>query len=190
VPSLVDATGNFLPPDAIPELLNRARIDEVEREFRAQIGAVLDAGLRPTHLDWHCLADGGREDIFDLSVELAREFGLAMRVHNRGHAQEIRRHGLLAVDHEVLDSYRLDPDTKAAAYAGLLRTLPPGLTEWAVHPGLGDAEAQALEPSSWRVRRADFDFFMSDEARRIIAEEGIVLLDYRALQSAWTRSGP
>ena len=27
-------------------------------EFRAQVNAVASAGLAPTHLDWHCLADG------------------------------------------------------------------------------------------------------------------------------------
>ena len=43
-------------------LLARAEADEVRAEFRAQIETVLGAGVRPTHLDWHCLADGGRED--------------------------------------------------------------------------------------------------------------------------------
>ena len=29
----------------------------------ARIDAVVEVGLTPTHLDWHCLADGGRADI-------------------------------------------------------------------------------------------------------------------------------
>ncbi|WP_425472880.1 hypothetical protein [Streptomyces botrytidirepellens] len=28
----------------------------------------MDAGLAPAHLDWHCLADGGREGIRDLTL--------------------------------------------------------------------------------------------------------------------------
>ena len=71
VPSLLTGTGELCTPAQIPELLARARLDEVELEFRAQIDAVLDAGLAPTHLDWHCLADGGRDDILDLTVALA-----------------------------------------------------------------------------------------------------------------------
>jgi len=31
----------------------------VEREFRAQLSAVINAGLSPARLDWHCPADGG-----------------------------------------------------------------------------------------------------------------------------------
>jgi predicted glycoside hydrolase/deacetylase ChbG (UPF0249 family) len=78
VPSLLDATGELFAE--IGGLLAQARLDEVEAEFRAQIEAVLAAGLSPTHLDWHCLADGGREEIFDLTVALAGEYGLAARV--------------------------------------------------------------------------------------------------------------
>jgi chitin disaccharide deacetylase len=69
VPSLLDEMGELFTPAKVPELLARARLDEVELEFRAQLEAVVDSGLRPTHLDWHCLADGGRDDIFDLTLD-------------------------------------------------------------------------------------------------------------------------
>ena len=185
--SLVDETGFFFSYARIPELLGGARIDEVEREFRAQIEAVLAAGLRPTHLDWHCLYDGRREDIYELTFALAREYGLALRVHDPAHARHCRRLGLPANDHGVLDSYHLATEAKAERYAQLLRELPAGLSEWAVHPSTGDAEAQAIEPDGWQIRRADLDFVLSAEARQLIEEEGISLLDYRALQTVWGR---
>ncbi|MGN9840242.1 ChbG/HpnK family deacetylase [Nonomuraea sp. H19] len=74
VPSLLDETGGLYPRDRIPELLAHARLDEIEIEFRAQTRAVLDAGPAPApaHLDWHCLADGGREDVFELTVAPGR----------------------------------------------------------------------------------------------------------------------
>lgn len=185
VPSLVDAGGFLFPNARNAELLGRARIEEVEVEFRAQIDVVLEQGLRPTHLDFHCLADGGRADIFDLTVALAREHGLAIRVHDPAKAVRLRREGLPAADHELLNSYDLDPETKAERYAALLRELPAGLSEWAMHPSTGDDEARALEPETWRIRRADYDFLVSPEARAIVEDEGIVLLDYRALQPHW-----
>lgn len=67
VSSLIDEEGFFYRGDRIPELLAGAALGEVVAEFRAQIGAVLAAQVRPTHLDWHCLADGGRADIFALT---------------------------------------------------------------------------------------------------------------------------
>jgi chitin disaccharide deacetylase len=71
VPSLVDESGFFYMTDRIPHWLAQVRLSELETEFRAQIEAVLAAGLSPTHLDWHCLYNGGRADIFELTVKLA-----------------------------------------------------------------------------------------------------------------------
>ncbi len=48
VPSLLAERGELFAPDQVPELLAQARLDEVEVEFRAQIAAVVDAGLAPT----------------------------------------------------------------------------------------------------------------------------------------------
>ncbi len=187
VPSLFDEGGYFYTNDRRSELLAQAKLDEIEQEFRTQIRTVLNARLTPTHLDFHCLGDGGREDIFDLTLELAKEFGLALRVDDRSSAERCRAEGLPVSDHGVLDSYGLGWDDKSAKYVALLRALPTGLNEWAIHPSLGDAEAQAMEPTSWRVRKADFDFLVSREARDIVNEQGITLLDFRALQKIWTR---
>ena len=187
VPSLIDESGYFYRNDQRAELLARAAVDEVETEFRAQIAVVLAAGLAPTHLDWHCLADGGREDIFELTLGLAREHGLALRVQGQASAARCRRAELPTSDHGVLDSYSIATIEKPARYMELLRALPAGLSEWAIHPSLGDEEARAMEPASWEVRRADFDFAISPEARDTVEEEGIVLVDFRALQAVWAR---
>lgn len=183
VPSLIDEAGYFYRLDRLQELLAQAKLDEVAAEFRAQIEAVLAAQLQPTHLDWHCLRDGGRADIFEMTLGLAKEYGLALRLHEQSSAEQCRRAGLPTTDHDVLDSYALNTVGKAARYAQLLRALPAGLSEWAVHPSLGNAEAQAMELESWQVRKADFDFLISQEAHDILEEEGIVLLNYRAIQN-------
>jgi predicted glycoside hydrolase/deacetylase ChbG (UPF0249 family) len=185
IPSLLDETGGFYTLDRMAELLARAKVDEVEIESRAQIDAVLAEGLAPTHLDWHCLHSGGRGDIFDMTLRLAREYGLALRVGSHPQIEQVRRMGLPADEYDLLDSFRLNLDDKAAEYAALLRALPVGLTEWAIHPSLGGADSQALDPDGWRVRRTDFDFLMSPEARQIIEEEGITLIGYAPLQQAW-----
>jgi predicted glycoside hydrolase/deacetylase ChbG (UPF0249 family) len=54
----------------MPEFLAQVRLVQLEIEFRAQIEAVLTAGLTPTHLDWHSLRIGGRADNFDLMLRL------------------------------------------------------------------------------------------------------------------------
>ena len=174
--SLLDASGRFFTADDRDTLLRQARIEDVEREFRAQIDAVARAGLSPTHLDFHCLADGGRPDILDLTVSLAVEHGLAVRVWLDAGLEEMRRRRLPVVDNPFLDSFSLDIADKPAEYERLLRDLPAGLTEWAVHP--------STDPDS-PVRYGDYEFLTSPQARELIRKEGITVIDYRPIQAAW-----
>ncbi len=185
IPSLLDRAGYFYDFEHMGEFLAQVRLDQLEMEFRAQIESVLAAGLHPTHLDWHSLRISRREDIFDCMFRLAREYGLALRVFSRSIIEKLQGRGFPTNDHDVLDSYLLDPATKAARYAELLRALPVGLSEWAVHPGLDTPELLSLEPGGARIRQADYDFLTSQRAKDLIREEGIILLDYRALQAVW-----
>ncbi len=191
VPSLLDDTGllRTFTPAGRAELLARARLPEVEAEFRAQINAVVDTGLMPTHLDFHCLADGGRADILELTMTLAAEYGVAVRVWLEPGRRKARQRGLPVVDHDFLDSFALDVAGKAARYTQLLRDLPAGLTEWAVHPSMGGEQSQMIG-SGWRVRRTDYEFLVSRQARELLDREGIVVIDYTTLRDAWVQAGP
>jgi hypothetical protein len=193
VPSLVEETGLLLTSAAAPQLLSRARLEDVERELRAQIDVVARSGLTPTHLDWHVLADGGRPDFLDLTMALAREHGLAARVWLEPGRRTARGRGLPVVDHDFLDSFVLPVAGKAERYVQALRSLPAGLSEWAVHPAVGE-ETAAEADLGWTVRRSDHAFLSSRLARRVIEEEDIVVVDYRGLQRVWASvqapSGP
>ena len=118
-------------------------------------------------------------------LRLAREYGLALRVAGRSWIEKLQSRGFPTNDCDFLDSYSLDPVNKAARYAELLRELPVGLSEWAVHPGLDSSELLAIEPGGNHIRQKDYDFLTSQQAKDIVREEGIVLLDYRALQAVW-----
>ena len=185
VPSLLDADGNFYRAERMPEMLDRAKLNELDVEFRAQIEAVLAANLKPTHLDWHCLHSGGRADVFEMTLGLAKEYGLALRVASHPFIDQVQRQGLPTADYDLLDSFGVAIEDKPARYAELLCGLPAGLTEWAVHPSLGGAESQATDPDGWRVRRTDFDVLVSPRAREIIRREGIILIGYEPLQAVW-----
>lgn len=187
VPSLVDRDGYFYNFDAMPAFLAHVIMDQLEVEFKTQIDTVLATGLKPTHLDWHALRIGSRADIFDVLIHLAKEYGLALRVTGQALIEKLQSQGLPTNDYDVLDSYLLNSVNKSARYAQLLRQLPAGLSEWAVHPGLDNAELLALEPADKHERQTDYDFWTSQRAKDIVREEGIILLDYRALQEIWKR---
>jgi len=106
VPSLIDQAGYFYNFEHMPELLTHVRLDQLEMEFRAQIEAVLTAGLHPTHLDWHALRLrlNGKADILDLMLRLAREYGLALRVAGQSWIENVQRQGLPTNDYDFLGS--------------------------------------------------------------------------------------
>ncbi|MBP6786118.1 MAG: polysaccharide deacetylase family protein [Candidatus Promineofilum sp.] len=189
VPTLVNEHGHFYNFDQMPAFLAGVDMDELATEFRAQIDAVLAFGLRPAHLDWHCLRLDGWDAVYDVMLSLAQEYGLALRAAYRSQMAKVQSLGLPANDRNFLDSYHVDPVTKAAEYAELLRRLPAGLSEWAVHPGLDTPELLTIEPQGNHIRQTDYDFLVSAEAKALIWQEGIILLDYRALQTVWREKG-
>lgn len=185
VPSLVDARGHFHGFDAFHANLSHVALAELEMEFRAQIEQVLAAGLAPTHLDWHAIRFGTRTDIFDLMIRLAKTYKLALRVIGKSWIEKIQAAGLPTIDYDFYDGSAVHPRERPARYTHMLRELPAGLSEWAIHPGTDDTELRAMEGPGSVYRQADFDFWTSPEPLRVIQEEGIILLDYRALQPFW-----
>jgi predicted glycoside hydrolase/deacetylase ChbG (UPF0249 family) len=189
VSSLVDETGYFYSSDRVDEFFAKAKLDEVELEFRAQIDTVLDANLKPTHLDWHALRIHRRPELFDVMFKLAREYGLALRVRTPSLIEKVQQQGLPCNDYDFLDSYELGSTGKAERFIQLLRDLPAGLSEWAVHPGFANQELLAIEAEGAPVRQADFDSMLSTDVRDVIQQEGIILLDYQPLQQVWQNKG-
>lgn len=187
VSSLIEGTGYFHNFEGMQGFLAQVDLSELEMEFRSQIEAVFSAGLQPTHLDWHSLRIKDRTDISDVMLKLAREYGLALRVAGEKQIKKVHDLDLPANDHDFLDSYLIDSNEKTARYIELLRGLPVGLNEWAVHPGLENAELLTIDPGGAHIRQTDFDFLMSQQAKDVIEEEGIILLDYRVLQEVWKK---
>ena len=185
-PQAQSTTGRIAPPPVSAPLDWTAENFDLVAASPAQIEAVLVEGLKPTHLDSHCGTHTRREDIFDMTVQLAREYGLALRVSERPLIEKLQRQGYASNDYDILDSSRLETEAKPVLYPKLLRELPAGLSEWAIHPGIGNAELQAINPT-WPVRQADYDFFTSSEAQIIIKEEGIILLNYKPFQELWRK---
>jgi len=112
----------------------RPKIEEVEKEVRAQIQKCIGTGLRFVYLDWHMSSDGGgkRPDIAALFQRLCREYRL---LYTHAHdAQDIdgRYSGAkyFAANLEAWGTVRL-PDGKLAYWCGpdLPEARPPVASE-------------------------------------------------------------
>ncbi|MEE1824321.1 ChbG/HpnK family deacetylase [Streptomyces sp. BE20] len=125
-------------------------------------------------------------DILDLTAVPAAEYSLAVRVWPEPGRRVTRGRGLPVADNDFLDGFSLGIAGKAARYAQVLRDLPAGLNEWAVHPSLGDRESQAVD-CGWLVRRTDYEFLTSPQAREVLQQEGLAVIDCRTIQRAWSQ---
>lgn len=172
--------GRFLGIEQRDRLLAQADAVEVDAEFRAQIEVLLGAGTQPTHLDWHCLADGGREDIFDLTLELAEEYRIGIRAWTGYGRAALRAGGRAVQDRPFLDSFSIPVERKQERFVEYIRALPEGLSEWAVHPARPTAGDTGYE-----VRRTDYEVLMADEIHRALADEGITVLGYGDARFRW-----
>jgi len=80
VPSIVDENGNFFKYTPLIEHLTTLNMDEVKKEWRAQIEAFSKAsGKKPTHIDSHHHSSYFAPNLFHGMLELAKEYDCAIR---------------------------------------------------------------------------------------------------------------
>ena len=186
VPSLVDARGNLL-----PRWKPETRVDprEVEIELRGQIEKAYAAGIRPTHLDSHRFRlHLSGPAIFEVYLRVAREYRLPVMVPRHWfsrvpYLQPSLTDQDVVLDRMVIIKGEVRPEQWAAFYRNSLESLPPGVSEFLIHPGYDNAELQEFFEhrlawgAAWRQR--DFDFFTSGEFRDLLSRLDIELITWR-----------
>lgn len=195
-----------LPPDQVPSLIapdgffhrglddllkGQPKIEEVEKEVRAQIKKCLNTGLKFCYVDWHMASNGGkkRPDIEELFRRLCREHRLVYShddqdVDGRYSGAKFFPASLEAWGRQVLPdgtvAYWCGPDLPEATRQRFLDTLgklQPGTWYTVCHPGLyARRQAQSVA------------VICSPEVKEIVRSRGIRLISY---QDLWNRQfGP
>ena len=174
VPSLVDSCGYFLPSRALLFRQN-PKVEEVEKELRAQIRRAMQSGLRIDYLDYHMGAAVNTLQLREVVERLAREYGLAVS----------RYYG----EQDVAGYYDAPPEKKTAGLLGLASGLKSGAPQLFVfHIGLETPEMDALIdqnaiglPGMSRHRHAELNALLSPEFRRALKDQGARLMTYHDL---------
>jgi predicted glycoside hydrolase/deacetylase ChbG (UPF0249 family) len=188
-PSLVDERG-YLWSD-VPEVFANDRLEEAEVELRAQIEKAIAAGIDVTHLDNHMGPLHLRADYHAIYLRLARDYHLPIRLTSRSVMRKMGFEEILAeLDRlEILypDHFHVGgpPETSKTEeyWAKVLCELKPGISEIYCHPALAREELRGCARDA-EQREADFRFFTSEKARRLLADDGIQLIGYRTLRDA------
>jgi predicted glycoside hydrolase/deacetylase ChbG (UPF0249 family) len=174
VPSLVDSLGYFFPSRAAL-MAHNPKLDEVERELRAQIDRALAAGLKPDYIDYHMGAAVGTPELRAIVERLASEY----------HAGISRYFG----EEDAGSIYRADPEAKTDSLLAIISRLKPDkrnllvfhITETSSEmSALTDLNAIGLSDVG-KHREAEFLALCSPDVHDLFAAKGVRLLTYADL---------
>ena len=188
VSSLLDKHGYFHLTES--QAASVANPKEVELEIRAQIERARALGIQPTHLDSHMGTLYQTKDLFEVLLRVARENRLPVRV-----AREWTSRGDLLPPslrpEEIFIDRIVDIEPNVAAsdwakfYSDAISKLEPGVTEIVIHLAFDDAEMRGatVDHPDWGAawRQRDFDFFTSNEFRRLLQQHNIKLVTWREI---------
>ncbi|MGD2135284.1 MAG: polysaccharide deacetylase family protein [Gemmatimonadales bacterium] len=191
IPSLLNEHGHFYP--TVEEVAQHAVPAEVEHEVRAQIERALALGIRPTHLDTHMGSIVATPELMDVYLKLGREYDLPLLIP-RHWMEENAPESLeaIAASHVLLDGLHMmaahdTTNSWTEAYAELFAAMGPGLNQLIVHPGIDNAELQAITVnhpdfgSAWRQR--DLNFVTSEAFSDLLEAHDIVLVSWDEIRS-------
>ena len=179
VPSLAAADGRF--PRKKIAVVN---VDpgEVRREWRAQLARFLETGLRPSHLDSHHHIHK-RPEVFEVFVELAREWGLPARALSDDMRRTLDAAGVAHADVCVTRFYgeSLDvPHFLSLVDAAFAALGGDGTVEIMCHPGHCDATLAAI--SAYDVgREEELRVFTAAQLPELLVQRGVTVIDAASL---------
>jgi predicted glycoside hydrolase/deacetylase ChbG (UPF0249 family) len=173
IPSLLDSSNAFPQVETVVYAIDRLDPDEVKREWRSQIDLLLELSADIDHLDSHHHIAALRPHLWNVLLELAKEYSIAVRHPCPSpHApssilQKIPKDIREFPCHGAIERLGVDrvhaPDSFIASFfaeeatvkdlINLLNSLPPGVHELMTHPGFADQPL--MEQSTYNLQRED-----------------------------------
>ncbi len=191
VSSLMDSNENFFKLAALTANLPELKLDEVKMEWRAQIERFIHAaGRKPTHLDSHHHSSYFTAELFDAMLELAKEYGCAIRFPFTGNImeelKETNQHvpELIAKfdpphpDRFIADFY--DEGATQEHLLNIITNLGDGTSEIMCHPGHVD-EAFAKESIYNFQRERELKIITDPVINEAIQKQEIQLISFAEL---------
>ena len=191
VSSITDDNGHFLKYVPLVEHLPNLNMDEVKKEWHAQIEAFIRAaGRKPTHLDSHHHSSFFAPELFRRMLELASEYDCAIRFPFTGEIsrelEETSKHVpdlIQEFDPPRPDRFVVDFYDQRATHEELLNivnNLPDGTTEIMCHPGY-TSETFAKESVYNAQRDRELEILTDSTIKEAIQANGIQLITFASL---------
>jgi predicted glycoside hydrolase/deacetylase ChbG (UPF0249 family) len=196
VPTLLDPDGKMW--HGVPDVVAHVDPVEVEKEIRAQIEKSIALGYRPNHIDTHMGSLYGSKELVKIFFDLAQEYKIPANVielSNPVVVEHFRKEGY-PIDDEVVrlaqeytlpkvDFFTSAPkggtyEEKIQNFMGLVKMLPPGLTEIIFHPSTGTENLKSIT-GSWQQRIWEYEMFSDPYLIQFFEDEGIIFTNWKEI---------
>jgi predicted glycoside hydrolase/deacetylase ChbG (UPF0249 family) len=196
-------------PETVPQLLAALARRDIRPydELVVQIRKILDAGVRPTHLDTHKHTHLA-PPVLDAVARLGEEFGIrwvrrpfdfplnalrgtvprlkqltsdALGIMRRRFHRVLSAHGCRTTDHFA--GFQITGRFRAAELVELLGILPEGSTELMCHPGRCGPALRQARTRLKECREDELRALVSPDVRAALARNSIELVNYSGLRS-------
>ena len=194
VPGLVDADKKFW--HDVPQVVQHASAEEVEKEIRAQIEKAKSVGMNPSHIDTHMGTLYGSPEYVKVFLKVAEEYGIpanAIDLSNPKVAEHFKNAGYPITDEVIatmanyslpkLDFFSSVPkgdtyEEKRNKFFELVKSLPNGLTEIIFHPSVETDNLKSIT-NSWQQRVWEAKMFSDPVVKKFFEDEEIIFTDYK-----------
>jgi predicted glycoside hydrolase/deacetylase ChbG (UPF0249 family) len=165
-------------------------------QLAAQVRKILEAGIRPTHVDTHKHTHL-LPPVMDAVARISEEFRIPwvrkpldppIPLLQRWLQASLNQHACRTTDHFA--GFEITGNYDASVLAALIRNLPEGVTEFMCHPGLCTEELQSARTRLKESRRRELDALVSREVRAAVQESGVKLVRYADLTAARSAASP
>jgi chitin disaccharide deacetylase len=195
--SLVNTSGFLF--SATDSLYTHARLDEVEKEIRAQIERAKQFGIDPTHFDAHMGCLFITPQYLQILIKMGREYKVPVLLNSEAFKLVFKIDlSKYISDKEVLVDklFMAQPDDFKKGmnnyYTGIFKSLQPGLSCILLHAAYENQEMQAVTidhpeyGAAWR--QADFNFFTSAECRSLLEQQKIKVITWKEIRDKLFRN--
>ncbi len=193
VPGLLDEDKKLW--HTVPQVVQHASAEEVEKEIRAQIEQAIAWGHRPDHIDTHMgtlFADPGYVKVY---IKVAQEYGIPANIIDLSNPEVLagfRSQGYPLTDEVVkmieeytlpqLDYFTSAPkaetyEEKIGNFKELINSLKPGLTEIIFHPSVSTENLKGIT-GSWQQRSWEAQMFSDPDLIQFFEDEGIIFTNW------------
>lgn len=193
-PSLTDANGYFYPMmspnQAYPGqsiFENNWNLDEIEKEFRAQIELTLKNIPQTSHLSGHMGSLRFNPKVLEMVNRLSKEYNLTFV-----DGDELKqKYNVTSVSYDGSNK----TDKKEASFISMLNKLESGKNYiFLDHPALNNDEMQTVGHIGYEWvaedRQGVTDLLKSEKVKQVIKDKGIELITYNELTKSLPRGTP